>query len=186
MSGSGRPPSGSSGKGREEDPLARDRKAGTVDRDIYVYHRRRRAQARERAQQDRASFDPAPPTDDDWVVPDEDTDGLRRIGAPTPVADTLSSYIERRGWGERLRGANAWSRWDEIVGADLADRCEPVRLAGGSLVVRAESQVWATQLRYLLPRLRSNVDEVLGAGTVQDVRIVVGPLEGRTEPDEAP
>lgn len=181
---SGKRNSGSRSGDRQEDPLARDRRAGAVDRDRYVYDRRRRTQARQRAQQDRAAFDPAPPTDDDWVVADEDTDGLRRIGAPTPVADTLASYVERRGWGERLRGANAWSRWDEIVGADLADRCEPVRLAGGSLVVRAESQVWATQLRYLLPQLRANVDEVLGPGTVKDVRIVVGPLEGRTEPDQ--
>jgi predicted nucleic acid-binding Zn ribbon protein len=176
----------SSRKGRDEDPLSRDRRAGAVDRDVNVYHRRRRVQARQRAKQDRAGFDPAPPTDDDWVVPDEDTDGLRRIGAPTPVSDSLSAYIDRRGWSERLRGANAWTRWDEIVGADLADRCEPVRLAGGSLVVRAESQVWATQLRYLLPQLRANVDEALGAGTVRDVRIVVGPLEGRTSPDEEP
>lgn len=171
-------------KGRDEDPLARDRRAGAADRDTHVYDRRRRIQARERAKQDRAAFDPAPPTDDDWVIPDEDTDGLRRIGAPTPVSDSLAAYIDRRGWGERLRGANAWTRWDEIVGSDLASRCEPVRLAGGSLVVRAESQVWATQLRYLLPQLRANVDEALGAGTVKDVRIVVGPLEGRTVPEE--
>lgn len=169
---------------RDEDPIARARRAGAADRDQHVYERRRRAQARQRAVQDRKAFDPAPPTDDDWVVPDPDTDGLRRIGPPTPVADSLAAYIDRRGWGERLRGADAWSRWDEIVGPDLAARCEPVRLAGGSLVVRAESQAWATQLRYLLPQLRLNTDEVLGAGTVRDVRIVVGPLEGRTAPEQ--
>lgn len=168
---------------RPDDPSARTRRAGAVDRDPYVYDRRRRTQARRRAEQDRAAFDPAPPDDDDWVVPEPDTDGLRRIGAPTPVADSLAAYVEQRGWAERLRGASAWSRWDEIVGPDLAERCEPVRLVGGSLVVRAESQAWATQLRYLLPQLRRNTDEVLGPGTVTDVRIVVGPLEGRTVPD---
>lgn len=163
---------------RDDDPLVQARRAGAQDRDVNIYQRRRAQQARKRAEQDRAAFDPAPPTDDDWVVPDPDTDGLRRIGPPTPVADSLSAYIDRRGWGERLRGAQVWRCWDRIVGPDLAERCEPVRLAGGLLVVRAESQVWATQLRYLLPHLRSNADEQLGPDVVRDVRIVVGPLEG--------
>lgn len=173
-------------KPRDESEIARIRRAGTVDRDEHVYARRRRTQAKKRAVDERKAFDPAPPTDDDWVMPELNTDGLRRIRPPTPVADMLAAFVERQGWTERLRGANAWSRWDEIVGTDLADKCEPVRLAGGALVVRAESQAWATQLRYLLPQLRANVDQVLGEGTVRSVRVVVGPLEGRTAPDESP
>ena len=100
---------------REEHPLARARRAGAADRDQHVYERRRRTLDRQRAIRDRQAFDPSPPTQDDWVVPVDDTDGIRRIGPPTPVADSLSAYVQRRGWGERLRGANAWSRWDEIV-----------------------------------------------------------------------
>lgn len=167
----------------EPDHIAAARRAGAADRDAQVYARKRARQAKQRALDERKQFDPAPPTDDDWVLEDEDTDGLRRIRPPTMVGDTLDAVVQRRGWAERLRGSTAWSRWDEIVGEDLAARCEPVRLAGGSLVVRAESQVWATQLRYLLPQLRANAGEILGAGTVRDVRVIVGPLEGRTEPE---
>jgi predicted nucleic acid-binding Zn ribbon protein len=158
------------------------RQAGREDRDAHLYARKRYRQQRERARLERRTYDPAPPTDDDWTVPEEDTDGVRRISRPTPVGDTLEAYLDRRGWGERLRAATAWSRWDEVVGPELAARCEPVRLAGGTLVVRAESQVWATQLRYMLPQLQQKAEEVLGAGTVREVRVVVGPLEGRDQP----
>lgn len=168
---------------RPSNSFARDRRSSDVDRDAQIYARRRRTQHARRAAQERATFDPGPPTDDDWVVADPDTDGVRKIGPPTPVGDELARFVQQRGWAERLRGADAWARWDHIVGADLASRCEPVRLAGRTLVVRAESQVWATQLRYLLATLRSNAERELGEGSVREVRVVVGPLEGRTAPE---
>ena len=167
--------------GREpprDDAVARDRKAAAADRDERIYARKRSNLQRRRAQQDRADFDPSPPEDDDWTIAANDSDGLVRITPPSTVGETLTSLIQRRGWDERLRGATAASRWVEIVGERLADRCEPVRLVRGTLTVRAENQVWATQLRYMLPHLRASAEAVLGSGTVKEVTIVVGSLQG--------
>jgi predicted nucleic acid-binding Zn ribbon protein len=168
-------------KGRRDDPNADARRAARADLWNDPYARQRARQARARQKQDRQRYDPAPPSDEDWVVADEDTDGLRRITAPSPIGDALGALIQRRGWEERLRGSTAANRWVEVVGDDLASRCEPVRVAGGTLVVRAESQVWATQLKYLIPQLKENATRVLGEGTIRDVRLVVGPLEGTAD-----
>jgi len=81
----------------------------------------------------------------------------------------------------RRGGRRVFPRGEEIVGADLARRCEPVRVAGGILVIRAESQVWATQLHYLTPVLLRSAAQVLGPDTVRSVRLVVGPLQGTQE-----
>jgi len=159
------------------DGVARARRAGAADRDEHLYGRRRAEGARKRAAEERRTFDPAPPGDDDWVVGEEETDGLRRIGPPTPVGETIEGLVRRRGWEERLRGAALWTNWEAIVGPELCARCEPVRLAGGTLVIRAESQPWATQLRYLAGRLRTNAAAVLGERAVRDVQVVVGPLD---------
>jgi hypothetical protein len=148
-----------------------------VSRSGEPYARLRRQQARQRQRQDRAAFDPRPPSDDDWTIEDEDTDGLRRLRAPTMVGDTLAAVLRRRGWGERLQAATLEGRWADLVGPQLAERCEPVRLAGGCLVVRAESQAWATQLRYLHTQLQTNANALLGSTIVREVRLVVGPLE---------
>jgi predicted nucleic acid-binding Zn ribbon protein len=164
------------------DRSAADRRAGAQDRDAAVYARRRARQARERERQDRQAYDPSPPGDDDWTMAADEGDGVRRLRPPTPVGDTLGALLRRRGWDERLRAATAWQRWPDIVGPELAARCEPVRLAGGTLVVRAEHQVWATQLRYLTAQLLANAEQVLGVGTVREVRVVVGPLEGADPP----
>jgi predicted nucleic acid-binding Zn ribbon protein len=157
------------------------RRARNLDRDERVYERRRRVAARRRAERDRASFDPAPPGDEDWITPDEDTDAVHRVSAPSPLGDALERYVASRGWTERLRAGRVYRHWEELVGPDLAARCEPIRIAGGTLVVRAESQAWATQLRYLTPALLRNAEQVLGAGTVRSIRLVVGPLQGTEE-----
>lgn len=160
------------------DAAARDRKAAAADRDERIYARKRANQQRQRARQDRSGFDPSPPEDDDWTIAANDSDGLVRITPPTAVGETLHNLVRRRGWDERLRGATAASRWVEIVGEQLADRCEPVRLVHGTLTVRAENQVWATQLRYMLPHLRAGAEAVLGHGTVKEVTLIVGKLQG--------
>lgn len=167
-------------KRRDEIPgtaNARDRRAGQVDRDQHVYDKLRRGQERRRAELERRNFDPAPASPDEWVVGEDDGDGLRRIGAPTAVSDALSTFIKSRGWSDRLSGSALWVRWDDIVGSDLAEHCEPVRLAGGVLVLRASNPMWATQLRYLSSQLLRNAEDVLGPGHVRQIRTVIGPLE---------
>lgn len=116
------------------------------------------------------------PTDEDDTV--EEGARLRRVPSPRAVADLLGGIVNDRGWDERLRGAKLEARWAEIVGQDLARQCEPVRLAGGTLVVRAANRTWATQLRYMTGELRSRAEGVLGEGTVREVRITVGPMGG--------
>lgn len=165
-----------SGRDRDRHP---ERRAGAADRDSHLYAKKRAAQARRRAAQERRGFDPAPPDpDEEFTVEDDHGGGLVRTPAPTPLGAAIDQLLAGKGWGERLTGATASERWAEIVGSDLASRCEPVRIAGGTLVIRAESQVWATQLRYMLTHLQERANAILGPDRVRDVRLVVGPLEG--------
>lgn len=150
---------------------------GDTERESRLDARERARQARRRAALERSSFDPTPPTDDDWTIAEEDTDGLRRVPEPTPIGATIAGVVARRGWQERLQASTVWSRWEEVVGPQLRPHCQPVRIAGRTLVIRADSQVWATQLRYLGPQVIANVTEVLGTAAVADVRVTVGPLE---------
>ena len=108
---------------------------------------------------------------------------LAGLGLWLLLSEPVARLLGRPGWAERMGAAQVASRWTEIVGADLAQHCEPVRTAGRVLTVRAESSAWATQLRYFTTHIAEQVDAVLGAGSVTEVRIVVGPLEGAGGPD---
>lgn len=65
-------------------------------------------------------------------------------------------------------------RWPMIVGQGLVPHTEPVRLAGGVLVVRVVSSAWATEVRYHSAELARRANEVLGDEHVRRVQVVVG------------
>jgi predicted nucleic acid-binding Zn ribbon protein len=122
-----------------------------------------------------------PPTAEDWTVADDDEPTLTRVEGPTALAGELARLTRRPGWNERLGAARVWAAWEDIVGPELIAHCEPVRLAGRVLAVRAATPAWATQLRYLTGQLIERSDSVLGPGSVREVRIVVGRLEGQPD-----
>ncbi|MGH3665022.1 MAG: DUF721 domain-containing protein [Egibacteraceae bacterium] len=101
-----------------------------------------------------------------------------RGGEPAPLAALLASVRARRGWDRRLRGARVFEHWPAIAGEELARHVEPVRLAGGVLVLRAESSAWATQVRYLSAELVRRANDVLGDGAVTKVTLSTGRLRG--------
>jgi predicted nucleic acid-binding Zn ribbon protein len=127
-----------------------------------------------------------PPGPDDWTVADSDEPTLTRVEGPAVLSGELARIARRPGWAERLGAVRVWAAWDEMVGPELATHCEPVRLAGRVLVVRCDSPAWSTQLRYLTAQLIERAEAALGPGSVREVRVTVGSLEGRAQGDIAP
>jgi predicted nucleic acid-binding Zn ribbon protein len=143
-----------------------------------LYARKRWSLRKRRELSDHNEFDPRPVTDDDWTVATEDDEpSLSRISPPEALGSVLGDLVSQKGWASRLESAKIFGQWHAICGEDLAAHCEPVRLAGGILVLRVESQIWATQLRYCIPDIRANIEAHLGIANIRDVRIVIGPLE---------
>lgn len=113
---------------------------------------------------------------EDDIVVRRDEDVLEPVRGPVRLGETLGAVVDRRRWGERLRGAAIHGRWSEIVGSELAQRCEPVRLAGGILVVRTASATWATQIGYLSGSILERAQAIVGEDLVREIRVTVGPL----------
>ena len=155
---------------------AEDRRRRAADRHGDPYARQRREDEERRAEEERD--DVAPPGRDDWTAPTDAGDRVRRVSAPQPLDDLLPGVVEERGWGDRLEASAVVARWEEIAGPELAQRCQAVRVAGGTLVVRATDQTWATQLRYMTSQLVDRANEVLGRDVVKRIQITVGDVYG--------
>jgi predicted nucleic acid-binding Zn ribbon protein len=98
---------------------------------------------------------------------------------PSPLAEVLDLLRARPGWAAQLEAARIHQYWAEIAGDQLVRHAEPVRLAGGVLVVRASSSAWAEQVRYLSSGLAQRANEVLGLGNVRQVTVITGALQNR-------
>lgn len=97
---------------------------------------------------------------------------------PQTLDATIGRLIAEQGWGTDVRVHGVFSRWDVIVGREVAQHSRPVAFdqgepgVGGRLTVQADSTAWATQLRLLALQLVLRLNQELGDGSVAliDVR----------------
>lgn len=89
---------------------------------------------------------------------------------PQLLDATIGRLIADQGWGTDVRVHGVFSRWDGMVGPEVAQHCHPEAFSqgegGGRLVVRTDSTAWATQMKLLAPTVLRRLNEELGDGTV--------------------
>ncbi len=93
---------------------------------------------------------------------------------PQTLDVTLGRFVSDHGWETELRVHGVFSRWEAIVGHEVAQHATPESFADGRLVVRTDSTAWATQIRLLAADLVRRLNEVLGDETVRVID-VAGP-----------
>ena len=98
---------------------------------------------------------------------------------PVMASSALDDFVASRDWQRRIDVTAAMARWPQIAGAEVAAHVQAESFDDGVLTLRADSTAWATQLRLLLPTVRSRIDTVVGAGVVSQI-VVKGPTPPRT------
>ena len=68
---------------------------------------------------------------------------------------------------------SVFTRWAEIVGADVAAHSRPVSIDGETLVVSVDDSTWASEVRWLENELISRVAEVSGSDRVSQLTVRV-------------
>lgn len=90
---------------------------------------------------------------------------------PRPVADSLDRITRAFGAPRARLLASIFSRWEELVGPEIARHAQPRTLRDGVLVLTADEPAWATQLRYLAPDLLARVRADAAAPDITEVQI---------------
>jgi predicted nucleic acid-binding Zn ribbon protein len=101
----------------------------------------------------------------------------RDSGDPQLFGRAIADLLADRGWEQPAAVGGVFGRWHEIVGPDMAAHTTPETFADGEVLVVADSTAWATQVRLLARTLVRRLNEELGDGTVQRVK-VRGPQNG--------
>jgi len=69
--------------------------------------------------------------------------------------------------------APVFSRWEGIVGAEIAAHTRPRSLRDGVLVVVVDQPAWASQLRFLTADLLRRLELAVGPGQVREIQLRV-------------
>jgi predicted nucleic acid-binding Zn ribbon protein len=65
-----------------------------------------------------------------------------------------------------------FTRWEEVVGAELSAHLHPVRLQDSVLIVGVDHPTWATRARMESGRIKARLRE-LGDTTIERIEVVV-------------
>jgi predicted nucleic acid-binding Zn ribbon protein len=81
---------------------------------------------------------------------------------PLPVAESLDRVSRALGAAPARVLTAVFSRWEQLVGPEIAAHARPTSLQNGVLIVVADQPAWAAQLRFmasdLLTRVRTEAD----------------------------
>lgn len=100
-----------------------------------------------------------------------------RSAGPQPLGDIFSKFIAQRGWKEPVAVGSVLADWSSIVGPQIAENAKVESFENATLILRASSTAWATQLRLLTPQLMHKFNEVLGTDVITKLEIK-GPAGG--------
>lgn len=107
--------------------------------------------------------------------------GTKRQRQTVPVARLLQRLLtpaaRRQGFAETAVIAD----WPEIVGSELAKRCQPLKVSrgrgprGGTLVVQAPP-VMTLELQHSAPQIIERINTYFGFSAIVKMRLVAGPM----------
>ena len=105
-----------------------------------------------------------------------------RMMFPLPLADVARQELNTMGLAERLREADIWRYWPDVVGPVVAARAMPLRIIKGTLTVAVSSGPWMQELRFLTSMMREKLNERLGGDIVREIVLKAGRVDQAAEP----
>lgn len=111
-----------------------------------------------------------------------------RMRFPLPLGDVARQEFTALGLAERLREADIWRLWPEVVGPAVAARAMPLRIIKGTLTVVVSSGPWKQELGFLKGMMKDKLNDRLGAEVVREIILKSGSVEQHAvaPPEEVP
>jgi len=97
----------------------------------------------------------------------------RRV-EPDRLGAFLPELLRNLGLGPKMRKNEVCERWEDIAGNTLARRAVPVGVRGRTLLLQVDNSVWAQEVSFLSADVLARIDELVGPGVVDSVRLLVG------------
>ena len=100
---------------------------------------------------------------------------------PGLLGRALDNWVKSQGHSDRLAVTGLLNRWVDIVGPQVAEHVKVAEFRpadGGTVVLVADSQSWALQMRYLKDKVLARISDELGPGLVARITIS-GPADKR-------
>jgi hypothetical protein len=96
---------------------------------------------------------------------------------PRPLSGVVQESLVGFGLAERLREAEIWRIWPDVVGAALAGRAQPLRIINGTLTVAVSSAPWMQELRFMTGMMKDKLNSCLGSEIIREIILKAGRVD---------
>ncbi len=86
------------------------------------------------------------------------------------LEDLLPTLSKHRGWAEQLDLHSIFLNWHDLLDADVAEHCQPLKIVGKILWVEAENSAWLQQLQFQSAHLMDTFNDSLRISKLKGVR----------------
>lgn len=86
-----------------------------------------------------------------------------------PLAAILDQYLTKLGIVVPIQRYKAFQYWLEIVGPQIGEQTEPMRLSGDVLFVKVKRDVWRNELFYHKQDIIQKLNQRLGGNAINDI-----------------
>lgn len=87
----------------------------------------------------------------------------------------LKQLLGDKGLDETLSRYQAWLIWDQVVGAQIANRARPLRFRQGILEIQVDHPVWMQQLQMMKPQILAKLRAQLPHADITDIYLRKAP-----------
>ncbi len=104
-----------------------------------------------------------------------------RMPFPRPLGDIARDELTTLGLSDRLREADIWRLWPEVVGETVVARAMPVRIIRGTLTVAVSSGPWKQELNFLKAMMIEKINGRIGSQVVREIVLTSGSVKTLSE-----
>jgi len=99
---------------------------------------------------------------------------------PRPIGPGLDRVLGRLGSPDLGALTVIFSKWEAVVGTQVAAHTHPLSVRDGTLVLAVDNPAWATQLRFLTDTLLARLAAACGPDAVMAIEVRVRPPKPRS------
>lgn len=94
----------------------------------------------------------------------------RRKSSEKSLKDVLTKFFKTAGLEKRIDEYMAFAYWDSIVGKEIAEHTEPEKIAGGTVFVKVDNDVWRNELAFFKKEIIGKLNDKIGKEIIREIK----------------
>ncbi len=96
---------------------------------------------------------------------------------PVPIKVILEDFLKEKKWNKKIKGYHIINCWAEVMGEEIAQHSQPIKIHDQTLFLRVKSNVWANELNLRKGELIQKFNLKAGEEMISDILFKVQPLK---------